>query len=272
MNKKFFKVGLGAVAVFALFGAVSVFAADNVAMKYMTVPQLHENLDNSDYVVLDVRKAADFNAGHIKGAYSVDMDAAKSGDTGAGERAMKAATLGAEKDLVLICYSGKRYAQASTNALASIDYDMGKVFTLKGGMKAWKAAKYDVVPAEIAEAPAGPVAMQYISVADLKKNLDNPAYVVIDLRKAGDFDENHIRDAVSVDFEKATLGGLLSKPDFDYGVKAMKAATRDLDKNIVLICYSGKKFAQAGTNALAAIGYDMDKVFTLQGGMKAWAE
>ena len=36
--------------------------------------------------------------------------------------------------------------------------------------------------------------------------------------------------------------------------------------------YSGKKYAQASTNALSAIGYDMDKVVTLEGGFTAWTE
>ena len=38
----------------------------------------------------------------------------------------------------------------------------------------------------------------------------------------------------------------------------------------MLICYSGKTYAQAGTNVLSAIGANMDNVFTLEGGMKAW--
>ena len=58
----------------------------------------------------------------------------------------------------------------------------------------------------------------------------------------------------------------------------MKAALKDAtgsesgaDKKLVLICYSGKTYAQAGTNVLSAIGANMDNVFTLEGGMKAWA-
>lgn len=38
----------------------------------------------------------------------------------------------------------------------------------------------------------------------------------------------------------------------------------------MLICYSGKTYAQAGTNVLSVIGANMDDVFTLEGGMKAW--
>lgn len=38
----------------------------------------------------------------------------------------------------------------------------------------------------------------------------------------------------------------------------------------MLICYSGKTYAQAGTNVLSVIGANMDNVLTLEGGMKAW--
>lgn len=117
---------------------------NDVAMAYKTVDELKVDLGNEDVVVVDVRKADDFAAGHIKGAVSADMDAAKEGDAAAGEAAMKAALKeatgdekGAGKELVLVCYSGKSYAQAGTNALNAIGADMTKVKTLEGGMQAW---------------------------------------------------------------------------------------------------------------------------------------
>ena len=51
----------------------------------------------------------------------------------------------------------------------------------------------------------------------------------------------------------------------------MTEATKDLDKKIILVCYSGKRYAQAATNALSAIGYDMTKVYTLEGGFTNWS-
>ena len=99
--------------------------SQNVEMQYMS------------YVILDVRKAADYETSHIPGAVSADMDAAVNGDTAAGEETMTAATEGLDDTLVLVCYSGKKYAQASTNALSAIGYDMDKVVTLEGGFTAW---------------------------------------------------------------------------------------------------------------------------------------
>lgn len=105
------------------------------------------NLDSSDYVFIDLRKADDYKAGRIKGAIAADMDACKGGDFQNGVDTMKAALKeatgsenGADKKLVLICYSGKSYAQAGTNVLSAIGANMDNVFTLEGGMKAWTGA------------------------------------------------------------------------------------------------------------------------------------
>lgn len=115
----------------------------DAAMQYLKPEELKDKAD--DYLILDVRKAEDFDKGHIAKAVSQDMDAAKNGDTAAGEKTMKAAVEGNDKPVVLVCYSGKAYAQAATNALNAIGYDMSKVYTLEGGMKAWEAAYPDTL-------------------------------------------------------------------------------------------------------------------------------
>ncbi len=119
----------------------------DVAMNYITPADAEANLDSSDYVFVDLRKADDYKTSHIKGAISADMDACKGGDFQNGVDTMKAALkdatgseTGADKKLVLICYSGKSYAQAGTNVLSAIGANMDNVFTLEGGMKAWTGA------------------------------------------------------------------------------------------------------------------------------------
>jgi len=117
----------------------------DVAMKYMTPEEVSNILGNADYTILDVRKAEDYKTSHIPGAVSADMDAAVNGDTEAGKATMADATKGLDTNVVLVCYSGKKYAQASTNALSANGYNMDKVFTLEGGFKAWTEAYADNV-------------------------------------------------------------------------------------------------------------------------------
>jgi len=244
-----------------------VAPAEDVAMQYITVEEAAKVLTDSNYIFFDVRKAADHETSHIPGAKGYDMDAAKEGDFNAGVATMQVATRDLDKNIVIICYSGKRYAQATTNVLSALGYDMSKVYTLEGGYTKWTETYPEnvEVSAKI-EAPASDVAMQYITVEDAAKVLTDSNYIFFDVRKAADHEPSHIPGAKGYDMDAAKEG------DFNAGVATMQVATRGLDKNIVVICYSGKRYAQATTNVLSALGYDMSKVYTLEGGMKAWTE
>lgn len=109
----------------------------------MSPEELNAVIDDSNYLLLDVRKAEDFEKGHIKNTVSADMDAAKNGDEENGKQVMESAVGDSDADIVLICYSGKSYAQAGAKALEANGYDMSKVHVLEGGMKAWDAAYPD---------------------------------------------------------------------------------------------------------------------------------
>ena len=249
----------------------------DVEMQYITVEDASANLESDDYTFIDVRKAEDYAASHIPGAISADMDAAKNGDFDAGVATMQdVLNSGVDNNLVLICYSGKTYAQATTNVLSALGYDMSKVYTLEGGFTAWTEtypdnvesgeAAADTASAEIV-APEADVEMQYITVEDASANLESDDYTFIDVRKAEDYATSHIPGAISADMDAAKNG------DFDAGVATMQDVLNSgVDNNLVLICYSGKTYAQATTNVLSALGYDMSKVYTLEGGFTAWTE
>ena len=241
--------------------------AEDVAMQYISVEDAAALLEDDAYIFFDVRKAADYETAHIPGAEGHDMDAAKEGDFAAGVATMETAINGLDKNIIIICYSGKRYAQATTNVLSALGYDMSKVFTLEGGFTAWSETMTDLIEtSEAIVAPAEDVAMQYMTPAEALELLENEEYVFFDVRKAADYETAHIPGAKGYDMDAAKEG------NFEAGVATMQVATRDLDKNIVLICYSGKRYAQATTNVLSALGYDMTKVYTLEGGFTAWSE
>lgn len=126
------------------YGGITAPASD-VEMQYMSVENAANVLGTDGYLFLDVRKAADYDTSHIPGAVSADMDAAKNGDFDAGVATMEEATDGVDDTLIVICYTGKSYAQATTNVLSALGYDMSKVYTLEGGFTAWTEAYPDNV-------------------------------------------------------------------------------------------------------------------------------
>ena len=120
----------------------------NSPMEYVSVEQVKKSIEGSkEYVMLDVRKIEDYKKSHIKGAFEADVDAAnKGGDDKAGTASLKDGLLEAtgsktgkaDDKYVLICYSGKSYAQKATDLLIGMGVSKDKIFTLKGGMKAWE--------------------------------------------------------------------------------------------------------------------------------------
>lgn len=100
----------------------------------------------NNYLVLDVRKTADYEKGHIASAITADIDPAM-GMTGSNakgietlKKVLKEKTgneTGAGAKMVILCYSGNKYAQKATELLAEIGAAPASVYTMKGGYKAW---------------------------------------------------------------------------------------------------------------------------------------
>jgi len=91
--------------------------------------QATQLINREDALVLDVREAGEYGSGHILGAKNLPLARAQSG---AGDVAKKK-----DATLILYCESGDRAGRAAA-ALRKQGYT--KVFTLSGGIGAWKQA------------------------------------------------------------------------------------------------------------------------------------
>lgn len=234
---------------------------------YISAKTLKDNADN--YVILDARKAADFAEGHIDGAVSADMDGfVNKSITEAQSKANVKAVVdkyGKNKKYAVICYSGNRYAQAASAELRSLGVSNDNIFTLggdkarksdNGGMKAWKAAGYEVV-----------VAYNYTDVAGVKAAQSDT--VILDARKADDYKDAHIEGAVSADVGYYIDNKYSSKDEADANVKTV-VDKYGKDKKYIIICYSGNRYAKAATEVLVENGVKVSNISILTGGMGAW--
>jgi len=111
----------------ATLGLTTACGQDN--FENTDVQGFSELIADTNAVVLDVRTAAEFTEGHIKGAILIDQ-----GQSDFVEKAK--ATLPIEKRIAVYCRSGRRSANAA-GKLADVGY---KCVNLKGGILAWKDA------------------------------------------------------------------------------------------------------------------------------------
>lgn len=114
--------------------------------------------------------------------------------------------------------------------------------------------------------------MQYITADELEAALGTDEYLIVDTRAVADYEAGHIEGSISADMEAAAVDG-----DYDTGIDNMVAALQDATgsdtgegETLVIVCYSGKSYAQAATDILNALGADMDNVYTLEGGINGW--
>lgn len=247
---------------------------------YISAKTLKDNADN--YVILDARKAADYATGHIEDAVSADMDGlVNKSITEAQSKANVKAVVdkyGKNKKYAVICYFGNRYAQAASAELRSLGVSNDNIFTLggdkarkssDGGMKAWKAAGYEVVD------------YNYTNAATTFSKMKDSSYVILDARKTDDasrggYIQGHIPGAVSADVD-----GIVSGSNKDEAAANVKAVVDKYgaDKKYIVICYSGNRYAKVATGLLKNNGVKNENIETLggddsmrsdAGGMKAW--
>lgn len=220
------------------------------------------------YVILDVRAAADYAAGHIVTAISADVDSSVSANNDVPSTAnLKAAIAGQAKDAqyVLVCYSGQRYAQAATRILkTSLGVNANNIITLEKGISGrngsdlqadWKDTPYAVFEED---------GYTKITAAGLKADIDasKKVYKILDVRAAADYAAGHVKNAVSADVDSA-----VSKSDDGPATANLKKAIEG-DKNVkyVLVCYSGSRYAQAATRILKGLGVSEKNIVTLKDG------
>lgn len=87
-----------------------------------------KNDEITDFYLLDIRRPADYAAGHIAGAVNVQLgDVANPGVL---------AALPTDKPILVICYTGHT-ASIANAVLATLGYD---AWTLRFGMTSWKAS------------------------------------------------------------------------------------------------------------------------------------
>lgn len=237
---------------------------------YTNADTTFSKMKDSSYVILDARKAADYDNGHIAGAVSADVgyyidNKYSSKDAAAANVKTVVDKYGKDKKYIVICYSGNRYAKVATGLLMNNGIKNANIQTLGGddsqqsavgGMKAWNAKYPSYVVAKHTSTGKFNFA-NGITPENLKADVDGQkVFTVMDVRAKDAFEKGHISNAVS------------APSDDDAAV--MKAVNDNKNGLYVLVCYSGNSKADAARNIMVKNGVDESRIICLQGGMGTW--
>jgi rhodanese-related sulfurtransferase len=217
-----------------------------------------------DMVVLDIRSADDYAAGHLKGAINVPWGTAISENL---------TSIPQDKDVYIYCYSGQTAGQAvMTLNLAGINARSAKygwnfgISKVEGVEEVIETTEntFDGTTYEVDADIQAAIAAYYEGLADVagttyanyKISEDDLAalmasdedFLLLSIRTADDYAAGHIEGAENLPYGKTIAEGFDSLPT---------------DKKIVVYCYSGQTAGQT-VAALRLLGYD---AVSLNGGV-----
>jgi glyoxylase-like metal-dependent hydrolase (beta-lactamase superfamily II)/rhodanese-related sulfurtransferase len=184
------------------------------------------------YVVLDVRAATEFGAGHVPGSLNIGLG---------GQFAIWAGTLIPLGTPIVIVAESEGKAQEAVMRLARVGHESVQGF-LAGGIAAWGAAGF-----ELATVPQ-------ISVNELNELIVGQAPLqIVDVRRSPEYQSGHVPGAVPAP--------LLSLQE---NVSKLRL---DPNKPIAVICAGGYR-SSAATSVLRQCGFA--QLLNVSGGTSAW--
>ncbi len=196
---------------------------------------IQDNQDNPDFVIIDVRTPEEFAEERIENAINLDFRSETFQD--------ELNTLDKNKTYLIYCRSGGRSGSA-LDMMAELDFR--EVYKISGGIYAWKAEELPIV--YIIEDITPQEAFNLI-----QENQDNPDFVIIDVRTPQAFADEHIEDAINLDYRSETFQNELS--------------TLDRDKTYLIYCATGIRSGSA-LDIMAEL--DFREVYKISGGINAW--
>jgi rhodanese-related sulfurtransferase len=191
-------------------------------------------LSGDGSVILDVRDAADFGAGHVPGALNIGLG---------GQFASWAGSLIPMSAPIVIVAGSEEKVEEAQLRLARVGLENVQGY-FAGGIETWKdeGLNLDMVP--------------QISVSELKEMIDTrPELQIVDVRRPAEYEGGHAPRAVTAPL--AILRELLLELDLD------------TSKQTAVICAGGYR-SSAGTSILQQLGFK--NLLNVTGGTKAWID
>jgi hydroxyacylglutathione hydrolase len=195
-------------------------------------PQEVKTLATQGYVILDVRSAAEFGAGHLPGSINIGL---------AGQFAIWAGTLISMGSPIVIVAESEEKVDEAVMRLARVGIETVKAY-LAGGVSAWRDAGLDVTT------------VPQITVEELNSLFqEETSLQVIDVRRPREYESGHVPRALHAPLShlKQTAASLPFEPA----------------KPTAVICAGGYR-SSAATSILEQHGFS--NLLNVTGGTSAW--
>ncbi len=185
------------------------------------------------HIIVDTRSAAEFGAGHIPGAYNVQLASA--------EFEQRVGWVTPPDVPIILVAEDEASAQRAIFNMAFVALDSRVVGALDGGMSAWLDAGQPLAT------------VPQIDIHTLAQKLSGSRLRVLDVRDVEEWDEGHIETAVHMNFKlmQTDLGSLTLPPE----------------DHIAVVCGGGMRSSTA-SSILKMNGYP--HIYNVTGGMDAW--
>jgi hydroxyacylglutathione hydrolase len=206
----------------------------------LTVPQVEE-LMASGHALVDARESADYGAGHIPGAYNVQLSSS--------EFEQRVGWVVPDNTPIILVAETAESAQTALYKMAFIGLDQSVVGYLEGGVAAWMAAgkPLQTVP--------------QIDVHSLRHRLSRNGLRVLDVRGQDEWDDGHIEGAHRMRYTDMA-------PQLDVPAQIDKLPF-DRDDPIAVTCATGMRSSTAISMLLR---HGFTNLHNVQGGMTAWEQ
>jgi glyoxylase-like metal-dependent hydrolase (beta-lactamase superfamily II)/rhodanese-related sulfurtransferase len=188
--------------------------------------------NSPQYVILDVRAASEFGAGHLPGSINIGLG---------GQFAIWAGTLIPIGTPIVIVAESEEKAQEAVTRLARVGHESVKGY-LAGGIAAWNKAGLELA------------CVPQITVDELSELISNPASLqIIDVRRPPEYASGHVPHAIHT-----------SLSDLQ---KAFPSLELDPNKPTAVICAGGYR-SSAASSILQQHGFS--NLLNVSGGTSAW--
>lgn len=222
--------------------------------QYITAAEAVKIAEKNDSHILDVREWDNYVAGRLVNSEWMPIfpleDEALEKDMAnyAKEK------LNDDKEIYIVCNSGKKGAEKTTDILKEAGIDSSLIFTVEGGAKALEKEK-----ALSTTRLEDSIDYKYITGEDFLKEEDPQ---VVDVRDEENYNNGHLENSIHqnlTEFDDAKLQ-----------TEMYKLATEKLDnsKPVYFLCYSGNKCAKTAISILKDANFDTDNLFIIENGAK----